>query len=425
MELSPGELLRVFGPARLTVVRGTVMILGAHFSSGESVEINKYRSYAVRGVDESVVEVRLEDHGSIEKPVEGEEVLDEWVAVADEIVSSGGLPVVVALGPTDAGKSSFTALLVNRALHKGVKPGVRDADIGQADVGPPGFVSATIVDRKILWLRWLRARWLRFVGAISPQRHERRLLAAIAELKHVLVENGAQLIAVDSDGWVQGYQALEYKLELLRVLKPTHVALIGASEDLVAVLSGWAARGRMRVYTLRSPSVVYMRDRGDRRSLRSEAYQRFLEGAQPRRVKLTEVAVIGSCLLSGRLLSPEELQRYSELVGVPVVAGSETPDRIVLVVDGQPRPQALEALRREQNVVVLRRGAERGLYVAVLGEDLEEKAPGVILSIDYGSLEAEVLTSYTGEIGGLIIGHIRLSLEQEYTEEGYISRCPL
>ncbi len=424
LELAKDEVVRVFGPARITVLRGSIVILGAIYTSGESVEINVYRSYAVKGVEDSLVEIRLGEGGSIEMPSAGEEVLDTWMSVADEIVSLGGTPVAFVMGPTDAGKSSFTALLLNRALVKGLKPGVIDADIGQADVGPPGFVSATLVDRKILWLRWLRPQYMRFVGNVTPYRLEKRIITAIVDLRHILVRNGAQLIAVDSDGWVYGLQALEYKVEAIRALRPDALVVIG-DESLGAMIERMLKGFKMRIYTVKSPAVVWARDREDRRLLRTEGYRRFFEGAKVRKVKLDEIGVIGSCLYTGTLLPPERLEELARALGVRVVAASETSETLVVVTEGSPRADALERLGREKHVYVIHKGDEKGLYVAVLGPDMEEKAPGVLLNVNYETGEAEILTSYEGEIGGIIIGSLKLNVDAGFEEAGRVQRCPL
>ena len=424
LELQGGEVVRVFGPARLTMLKGHVMILGAVFSEGESVEIDRYRSYAIKALEDSVVELQLGERGTLEKPAEGEEVIEKWVETADEIVSSEGAKTVLMLGPVDAGKSSFTALLANRGIQRGLRVGVIDADIGQADVGPPGFVSAAFVDRKILWLRWLRAQHLRFIGSNTPQRLERRIISAVVDLKHMLLEEGAELIAVDSDGWVHGIHAIEYKMELVRSLRPSHIVVVG-DDQLYETVRGWVRSTKTRVYNVSQPSVVYVRDREDRRVLRSEAYRRFFENATVRKVKLDEVGVIGSCLLNGRPLPQDTLESLSRALGVRVIRGSETLDSIVLLVDSPPKPGALERLGYEKNVYIVKKGDEKGLYVALLDENLEERAPGVLLGIDYESLEAEIYTSYGGPIGAVMIGYLKLNVEEGFVEEGRAPRCPL
>ncbi len=74
---------------------------------------------------------------------------------------------------------------------------------------------------------------------------------------------------------------------------------------------------------------------------------------------------------------------------------------------------------------IIKKGDEKGLYVALLDENLEERAPGVLLGIDYESLEAEIYTSYGGPIGAVMIGYLKLNVEEGFVEEGRAPRCPL
>ncbi len=424
VEVSPGEVLRIVGPAKIHVMKGRVMVLGAVFVEGESFEVNGYRSYGLKALEEpAVVNVVMGEGASLEQPRPEEEVIDVWVETGDKIISSldKGDSVVV-LGPTDAGKSSFVALLANRAIHSSKRVAIIDSDIGQADVGPPGFVSAAFVRERILWLRSLRAEQLRFVGSITPVRFEKRILSAVLDLHSWAVREGADVVLVDTDGWVYGLNALDYKLELIRVLRPKAVVIIG-DEVLASSVEGVIKGVNVQTYYLPSPSVVRARDREDRRVLRSQAYKRFFEGAKVREVDLTKIAVFGSCLLMGKLLDEERLSQFSRALGVNVIAGSEGMDYLLLIVDKQPRASLVERLAAEKQVYVTIAEEERGLYLAVLGPDMVEKAPGVLQELDYRSLKAKIYTAYEGEIGGIVLGSIKLSLEAGFEEAGRVQRC--
>jgi len=182
--LEPGQIIRVTGPSRARVVSGQVLVLGAIFNPGDEFVISKYRSYAVKGLVESVLELDIGHGGSIENPLPGEEVIDQWVSEIDGILRKDCKKVVI-IGPSDSGKTSIAALIANRGLLRGYNVGIIDADVGQADVGPPATVSASLATHPILWLRELRAQYLRFIGSITPQRYERRILAAVIDLRIV------------------------------------------------------------------------------------------------------------------------------------------------------------------------------------------------------------------------------------------------
>ncbi len=426
IEVNPGEIIRVMGPLRVYVAKGRVMVLGAVFGEGESFEVNTYRSYGIKALDEpAVINVVLGEGASIEQPRPSEEVLDTWVKVGDEIVSrlESGDSVVV-LGPTDAGKSSFVALLANRALHASKRVVVVDSDIGQADVGPPGFVSGAFVRERILWLREVKAEQLRFIGSITPSRFEKRILSAVVDLYDWGVREGADVVLIDTDGWIYGLNALDYKLELIRIVRPRAVVVIG-DEILARVVEKVVKSNAISVYYAPSPAVARIRDREDRRQLRSQAYKRFFENAQVREIELSSIAVFGSCFLMGQPLAENKLSEFSRELGVEVVAGSEGIDYIMLIVTKHPRSSVVERLSAEKQVYISVAGEEKGLYLAVLGPDLREKAPGVLQELDYKNLRAKIYTAYEGEIGGLVFGSVKLSLESGFEEMGRVQRCTI
>ncbi|NPA05512.1 MAG: hypothetical protein GXO09_05415 [Crenarchaeota archaeon] len=416
------HVVRVYGPARLRVLEGSLIILGARYSAGEEVELPRYRSYSLLAEDGARVEAELSGGGGIEEPVEGEEVVAEWLSAADRLASTESVMVV---GPTDAGKTSLTITLINRGLAAGRRVGVIDADVGQADVGPPGFVSAAMVDGKLVTLRRLRARYSRFIGSITPSRLEERVVGAIVDLYWRLKSTeGAGLVVIDTDGWTSTLQALEYKANACRLIDCSAAVCVGCRDELAEVFR------RVFSFTetliLPSPAVRRERSHAERRELRREAYARYLEGAVERVVGLGEVRILGSCLFSGRMLSGSEVEELSRMLDVRVIAASETMDSLYIYYDGgEPRREDIAAVSARyggKHVYLYRRGCEENTLSAIPVE------PGldviaILRGIDFSKGEARLLTSYQGEIKTIILGLVRLTENLE--EAGRASKCML
>lgn len=53
------------------------------------------------------------------------------------------------VGPTDAGKSSLSKILLGYAVRMGYQPTFVDLDIGQGSITAPGVIGATPVDKPI------------------------------------------------------------------------------------------------------------------------------------------------------------------------------------------------------------------------------------------------------------------------------------
>ncbi|HIC98317.1 MAG TPA: hypothetical protein EYP08_01280, partial [Pyrodictiaceae archaeon] len=231
IELDTEELVRVSGPAKLHIVKGKVIVLGAILMPGDEVMVHGTRSYAVKCVDKCSIEVDIGDGASIERPQAKEEPLDSWISKVDELLDSGCRSFIV-VGPVDAGKTSIAALIANRVIYRGGRVAIVDADVGQADIGPPACVSSATVDKYVFWLRELYAEKIRFIGSIVPQRFEKRIVGAVVDLVWEYRKEGIDHVVVDTDGWISGASALEYKAEMAR--------------------TEWYLEGRVPLHTLRA-----------------------------------------------------------------------------------------------------------------------------------------------------------------------------
>ncbi|MFQ5521466.1 MAG: Clp1/GlmU family protein, partial [Candidatus Methylomirabilia bacterium] len=134
--------------------------------------------------------------------------------------------VILIVGETDTGKTSFTTYLANSLVERGLRVGVVDADLGQSDIGPPTTVGLGLINRPVAHLGEAEVRGLYFVGSTSPQGH---LLPAVIGSKRMVEKAftmGIERVLVDTSGLVQG--------ELGRTLKQHKIDLI--SPDLLFCL---------------------------------------------------------------------------------------------------------------------------------------------------------------------------------------------
>lgn len=416
VDLDPGESVRVFGPARVSVEQGLVSLLGAELGPGESVEIGEYRSYLLRAVEASRVSVSVTGEGRLEAPVEGEEHYDSWVEVADSVIEGCGGPCrVVVVGPVESGKTSFAAMLSNRAMARGIISAVVDADVGQADIGPPGFVGLGIPESWVAWLRSLDPVDLKFVGTIEPGPAAGRIITAAALLAGRARRHGAGVVIVDTDGWVDGWQAIEFKADLVRALEADFVVAVG-SRELAEYLRGAT---NATVYSVPAPSVKAERDRQARRELRSQNYARFLRGGDVE-VDLRKVAVQGSCIFSGEPLSdPQTLREAEATLGYPVAAASRYPGGLCIAVDSpeQPEQGKVRQLQRRlgTEVLVVYTGGFRGILSA-LTDDEGVDWPAMLLDVDLETGRALFRTRYSGPVRKVSFGRVKLDPES-LTEE--------
>jgi len=424
--LSSNKIIRVSGPAKIVVDEGCIRILGVDIRKGEDIVINRYRSYAVKALEDSIISIILGEGGSIEEPIEGEEVIDIWEKAAYEIIDRRGR--VVVIGSTDSGKTSFSLLISNIAIDQKLKVALIDGDIGQNDLAPPGFVALKFIDRKSIWLRQFRGDIMRFIGYLTPSTpiSMSKVISSILELVTIAEEMGSNIIIINTDGWLGDLSSIEYKSTLIKSIKPQ--SLVVLDENFCRAFERQFYGTLTKVYCLPRPRVVRERNRVDRRELRKTNYKAYFEHAKKLCLDIESIAISNSCLFNGIELNNEELQKISLVIGHRPLAASRYEDSLVLLLSDNDNISNEDILKLKtymnvNDVYLLKPSVVKGLLVALMNDKYEEVAVGIIDSIDIDNKRLCILTEYESDIKGIVIG--RIKLDENFEDRGKVSRCPL
>ncbi len=424
-----GSIYRVSGPMTIIVEEGRVLLGGWVYKSGDKISISSYRSYAFKALEQSVVSLILMPGSSIEKPVPEEEPLEKWIEVADNIISScdhedSGKPCIVYVtGPTDSGKTSFCSFLANRAIAKNKSVAIIDADVGQSDIGPPGFISIAFPEKPFLWMRELWAEELVLVGSITPSPVVGRIITGIKRLLETARSKNIDLVIIDSDGWVSGMQALEYRIDVVRSIDPSYIVVVG-DDVLHASLSKIIGMNNKIVF-IESPKRVITRNRTDRRFLRRESYKKYFEDAKELEISINDIVVIGSCLFSGINITNSLSNTLSNNMQCKILYASQLPGSICLLVseDCELSRTDLQGLANTMNVgevLVIRKGDEKGVIASVLDDKMREVAPAIIESLDVENMVLKIRTCYKGVVKGIVVS--KLKITRDFEEAGKPTR---
>lgn len=414
-EVLENRSIRVRGPARISIADGECYISGARLQKGAQVIVNAYKSQAIYSRSRALIEIELGEGAGVDVAKPEEEPLFEWLDAAYKLASRG-LRVVV-IGPTESGKTSFSTLLANVAIERGLRPCIIDGDIGQEDIGPPGFVALSCPSRQFVWLRDLEPQAMRFVGHNSPSMGASRLIASIADLLSRAVSH-SDLVVINTDGWISSPQAIEMKLDIARYVRATHLVVLASG----SFMGSLPKTGFSEILVLRSPQGVRTRSREERRILRSQAYRKAFEGSTMRSFKLGEVLVVGSCVLSGTPVPREELSQLSEMLSTRVIYASMLENTIYALVESGKESDKPLRLRDGREVIVIPRGGEKGLLCSLVSRGGDEY-PCIVDSIDLDNMAVNVVTKYQGDVSAIIMGRIRL--DEGYEDSWRGSRCPI
>ena len=280
--LNNGRTLLLEGPASVRLEDGEATILGASLSN-DWVVVREDRQVPIETPTEAGLEFRLGQGGKF-KLVPESTVPTGWKEASQIILQSPG--TIVILGDVDSGKSTLCTFLANNCNRQGVKVRVIDGDVGQADIGPPTTISAANITRQIFSLQDLTPEISLFMGDTSPSSTMEKIWLGLVQLRKKFADN-SDVLLVNTDGWVQGDDALRYKAQLLESLQPDLVLGISSNGELDALL------GVQNATALKLSRSTYARTRTkeERKKAREYGYKRFFQNSRRVELRLRDVKV--------------------------------------------------------------------------------------------------------------------------------------
>lgn len=285
-KLQSGRTLLVDGPASIRLMEGEADCFGMRLVHEQTIAVKPERRVPVEAVSELVILEVKTSEGSSVREVAGSTIPGGWVEAGQIVQQSHG--TVVILGEVDSGKSSLSSYLANIASEDGLKVNVVDADIGQADIGPPTTIGGAMVNRGIQGLQDLDPVSAYFVGDTSPSLVSDKVSNGTIMVRSHLESSDVQII--NTDGWVLGPEAVRYKLSLLEKLKPDIIIALTVSTDerqLAPILD----QQDCAIIRLGPSAHARSRSREERKRARESGYRRFLDGSHRRELRLDKLTV--------------------------------------------------------------------------------------------------------------------------------------
>ena len=271
----------ISGPASLRLEKGSAEIFGAPLQLNQRLMIKSERQLPVEVLSDAVLEAEVGERASYLE-VDGSTVPDSWYLAAKAIQKPEANKVLV-IGSTDTGKSTLCTFLANHQLRSGRRVAVIDADIGQSDLGPPGSLGLSIIDKPLIELEDSRVDAMVFIGETSPSSVMDRVIHGILRLESRVPMSTPTVI--NTDGWVEDDEAAAFKVMMIRKLKPNSVLGLAEGAELKQIFE----KTSIPVVRIQAPKFIKVRSREERKCLREYGYMRHLRNAIHRNFSLEQI----------------------------------------------------------------------------------------------------------------------------------------
>jgi len=403
-----GKTLLVDGPASVIIQSGGVEVLCAPLKTGVKVVIREGKRIPLEIKEKAEFDLALGERAAVNE-VEGSTIPLSWEKAADEVLSREKPVTVMVVGGVDSGKTSFCAYLANRALKESRNVTMVDADLGQSDVGPPSTIGSCRLTKPIIDPFEIGAESISFIGVTSPSGAVSKVIEGIAGMKEKALKRGVGVLIINTDGWIEGEDAVKYKIALAKQIKPNLLVGIQEQGELTFLLGALTESQNLVV---ESSPAVRKRDREERKLLRELGYKKYLKGGRTESFPLRWIRVAGVAFGTGVPSSLERMKKIRELLGATPLYCEETPDFVFIAFDREQWVDEglVKDLEQKLNrkVRVVREGDEEGLLVAL--HDVKENflGIGVLEGIDYERRVVRVYTPVREGVASLIVGRVKL-----------------
>jgi polynucleotide 5'-hydroxyl-kinase GRC3/NOL9 len=341
----------VDGPASVLVISGKVEVFGFSVKDVSRIVIREGKRLPFAVVETTNFDISLGENAGVEE-IDGNTIPQSWIESFDVLRGFQKKPVIaMVLGKVDSGKTSFCTYLINRLISEKQKVAILDGDLGQSDIGPPCTVTYAFVTKPVTNLYGLKAENAFFVGVTSPSAAVNKTIKGIALMKAEILGKAADFVVVNTDGWVEGEEAVEYKLRLAEELNPDVIFCVQQKDELAPLL---VALEKFIKTTIDSPLTAKQRSTEKRRNLRELGYIKYLTDAKVKSLSL-------------KLLTIEE-----------------------------------------QSVAPIRQGEEEGLLLGLYDSQRKFLGIGILCKVDYVRKALKVLTSVSEKPSSIVLGKVRL-----------------
>ncbi|MFA5363799.1 MAG: Clp1/GlmU family protein [Candidatus Bathyarchaeia archaeon] len=403
-----GKTLLVDGPASVSLLSGEVTVLGASIAVEEKLVVREGKRLPLWVSANATLELNVGEGASINE-VEGGSVPPSWDEAAKQVFGQN-LPVtVLVVGGVDSGKTSFCTYLVNQSVLNKWRTFVVDADLGQSDVGPPSTIGFALVSEPVKDLFDLSAEDAVFVGATNPSIAINKVIEGLTQLKTKILDSGADLVVINTDGWVEGEEAAAYKVRLVNELCPNVVVGLQRADELTPILG---VSNDSTVVVMGSPELIYSRSREKRKLLRELSYKKYLKGGKVQSFSLGWIDVECSILGAGGKLHHKRLETLRNLLKTNFVYSEESLNAVLVVLGrvGSVSEESIEAAEEYfgKRVKVIRQGDEEGLLVGLKDENNHFMGIGILQEVDYKRKTLKVFTPVLEKVSAICFGNIVL-----------------
>jgi polynucleotide 5'-hydroxyl-kinase GRC3/NOL9 len=218
----------------------------------------------------------------------------EWFALSDVLKEEKGIAII--LGAPDTGKSTLAKFLIFNLCKGGLKVALVDADIGQSFLGPPTTIGLSLFKSDPDWEIVLSSPEIFFIGSTTPEGHFSIHLKGVKRMVDKASSYGAEVIIVDTTGFILGEPGKELKRRKIDLLSPRFILALQKSNEIEPLLELYQENSLFKIYRLPLSDQVRPRSVEERRINRTNKFQDYFKYSVIQELAMEHVQIEGEVI---------------------------------------------------------------------------------------------------------------------------------
>jgi polynucleotide 5'-hydroxyl-kinase GRC3/NOL9 len=218
----------------------------------------------------------------------------EWFALSDVLEKEKGIAII--LGAPDTGKSTLAKFLIFNLCKRGLKVALVDADIGQSFLGPPTTIGFSIFKSDPVWEVVLSPPEIYFVGSVTPEGYFPTHLRGVKRMVDKAVSSEAEVVIVDTTGFILGEAGKELKKRKIDLLSPRYILALQKSNEIELLFELYQENPLYKIYRLPLSEKVKPKSVEERRINRQNKFQEYFKNSEIQELAIESVQIEGEVI---------------------------------------------------------------------------------------------------------------------------------
>jgi polynucleotide 5'-kinase involved in rRNA processing len=274
----------------------------------------------------------------------------EWDGGLEALNQEKG--IVILLGTTDAGKSTFAKFLISQLCKRRLRVALVDVDIGQSILAPPTTIGLAVFEPPLDHMG-VSSSDIFFVGSTTPEGNNTLLLEGVKKMVDKAISRSPEVIVIDTTGFILGEAGREFKRRKIDLTAPRFIFALEKSEELEPILEMYGRNPLYRIYRFPISEGVRSRSREERTAYRAAKFKEYFQEAKVRKLKTPAIRLERRSVDANGFSIPQEwaLGIRGLLVGLADIHSDTLALGIIISYDDEDRMlKVLTPLKDLKNV---------------------------------------------------------------------------